>query len=63
MDSAMGNSAMGGSAMGVTTVTRVKLLPLWRWTTHKHGDVVASGVALTEKKAWSASIAKAPKAG
>ena len=51
------------SAMGVTTVTRVRLLPLWRWTTHKHGEVVASGVALSEEKAWSASIAKAPKAG
>lgn len=50
------------TSMGVTTVTRVRGLPLWRWSTQKHGQVVARGVAVSQKRAWSASIAKAPKA-
>lgn len=51
------------NSMGVTTVTRVKGLPLWRWSTQKQGQVVSRGIALSQKRAWTASIAKAPKAG
>lgn len=50
--------------MGVTTVVRVgRVAPLWRWSTEKSGQVVASGFALSEKKAWAASIKKAPRVG
>ncbi len=51
------------NSIGVTTVTQVSKLPLWRWSIEKQGQVVARGVAVTQKRAWSASIAKAPKAG
>lgn len=47
--------------IGVTTVVRVWGLPLWRWSTQKSGEVVAKGFAMTEKKAWDTSIAKAAK--